>query len=143
MKSLLRTAALMLLLGSGGCTHAPSPRWITPEAMRPADGASGNENPEAPEEIRRTASASYHWVRLVQNEKPHFHDHHDLTVVVWRGDVRLHFEDHFVDLRPGDVILIPRGTYHWAERQGSRLPEALAIFSPPLEAPDFREALPG
>jgi quercetin dioxygenase-like cupin family protein len=39
-------------------------------------------------------------------------------------------------LRAGDVTFVPRGVPHWFTRTGADVVVTLAVFSPPLDAPD-------
>ena len=85
-----------------------------------------------------TAEASFHFVRLKEAEPPHIHDRHDLTVFIFSGTSTVHFKDHTVSMRPGDLIDIPRGVWHWAENIGKNPTQAYAIFTPPLDGKDRR-----
>ncbi len=42
----------------------------------------------------------------------HFHEHEDELFLVWRGNFRVEFRDHFVSLGPGDMIIVPHGVEH-------------------------------
>ena len=74
-------------------------------------------------------------------EFPHFHDHHDLSVSVLSGKGIVHFKDHDVVITPGDVIFIPRGTFHWAENTDPDASVVFAVFSPPFDGKDKRRAV--
>ncbi|HAI10638.1 MAG TPA: hypothetical protein DCM28_02970 [Phycisphaerales bacterium] len=89
--------------------------------------------------VRVTRNASYHLICLNTAEKPHVHDQHDLVVTTLSGNVRLHLNLKTYDLKPGDVVEIPRGTLHWAENLGGNTQaEAFAVFSPPYQGKDIR-----
>lgn len=88
----------------------------------------------------RNADASTHLVRLNANESPHYHDHHNLNVTVLSGQSRLHFENRTVDIRPGDSIFIPQGTYHWAEKTSDQACIISVTFSPAFDGKDMRLA---
>ncbi len=42
----------------------------------------------------------------------HFHENEDELFLVWRGAFRVEFRDRIVELRPGEMLLVPRGTEH-------------------------------
>jgi mannose-6-phosphate isomerase-like protein (cupin superfamily) len=39
-------------------------------------------------------------------------------------------------MRAGDVAVVPRGVAHWFRNGGSAPSVAIAVFAPPLTAPD-------
>ncbi len=90
--------------------------------------------------LDRTENVSTHVIRLQGSESPHFHDKHDLSVTFISGDGAIHFQDRTVYLTPGDIIFIPKGTYHWAENRGEGPSLVYAIFSPPFDGKDRRRA---
>jgi quercetin dioxygenase-like cupin family protein len=91
------------------------------------------------DEVLRTDTASYHVVQVAPGgrEHPHRHVEHDLTVHVLAGGAVLHLGAQTLALRPGDVVLVPRDTVHWVAGTGTVPSVALAVFTPPLAAPDF------
>lgn len=42
----------------------------------------------------------------------HQHEHEDEMFLVVRGTFRMEFRDHAVDLREGEMLVVPRGTEH-------------------------------
>jgi mannose-6-phosphate isomerase-like protein (cupin superfamily) len=61
------------------------------------------------------ASLNGQEVRLVkvQGEFPwHHHDEQDELFLVWKGRFRVEFRDRVVELKPGELIMVPRGTEH-------------------------------
>ncbi len=88
--------------------------------------------------LSKTKEASFHFVRLKGAESPHIHDRHDLTVFTFSGTSVLHFKDRTVSLKPGDLINIPRGVWHWAENIGQDATLAYAVFTPPYDGKDRR-----
>jgi len=42
----------------------------------------------------------------------HHHDHEDELFLVWRGQMKIEFRDHTVELRPGEFCVVPRGVEH-------------------------------
>jgi mannose-6-phosphate isomerase-like protein (cupin superfamily) len=54
-------------------------------------------------------------VKLVKFQGPfvwHRHEHEDELFFVVRGEFRMEFRDRTVELRAGDLIVVPRGTEH-------------------------------
>ncbi|MCC6581397.1 MAG: cupin domain-containing protein [Phycisphaeraceae bacterium] len=136
--------ALLVLVGcqaDGGRMDAPRGRFLTPQRMMDRLEWSDAERSQdlAVKTYRVTRSASTSFILLNTAEKPHVHDHHDLIVTVLSGQVRMHLALQSVDLRPGDVVDIPRGTVHWAQNIGKTPSEALAVFTPPYDGRDMRE----
>jgi len=88
------------------------------------------------DEIGRTPASSCHVVQIRDREPIHFHRVHDIVVWVYRGTGRLLLEGNPIELRPQDVVLIPRGKIHYFINDGKRPAVAIAVFSPPIDAPD-------
>lgn len=42
----------------------------------------------------------------------HVHEREDELFFVWRGRFRVEFRDRVVDLGPGELVVVPRGTEH-------------------------------
>lgn len=42
----------------------------------------------------------------------HFHEHEDEIFLVWKGRFRVEFRDRVVELLPGELLVVPRGTEH-------------------------------
>jgi len=90
--------------------------------------------------LHRSSDSSTYLIRLKGKEFPHFHDYHDLTVAVISGTSVIHLEDHEVSLLPGDVVHIPKGTFHWAENTDPVASIVFAVFSPAFDGKDRRKA---
>ncbi len=88
------------------------------------------------DEIARSTSASIHLIQVRGGEAPHRHATHDLSVTVLRGEGILRLAGTTQALHAGDVAVVPRGATHWFTRGGADVAVALAVFSPPLDAPD-------
>jgi mannose-6-phosphate isomerase-like protein (cupin superfamily) len=64
---------------------------------------------------KTVASLNGQEVRIVkvQGTFPwHHHDHEDELFLVWKGRFRVEFRDHIVELGPGEMVMVPRGTEH-------------------------------
>ena len=90
--------------------------------------------------VERTSGYSVHVVQVRGSEPPHRHMKHDLVVQVLRGSGVFTVNDSKITMRPGDDIAIPRGTLHWWTPSPGATAVTLAIFAPPLDAPDMVRA---
>lgn len=77
-------------------------------------------------------------IRLKGSEKPHIHEHHDLSVYVLKGTSSVTIGKKEIELRIGDFVTIPKGTIHWAKNKGALPAEVVAIFSPPYKGRDIK-----
>ena len=131
---------LICALLSVGCSSSSSARGrvITtlPDPIDPLWTPAELEKQIAVRRLRATAEISVNLIRLAGAEQPHIHKDHDLVVVLLSGQARLHLGNRTVDVRPGDVMEIPRGVVHWAENTGPGASEVYAIFSPPFDGRD-------
>jgi len=137
MRHALRPPALVLFVGLLGCASrrplvAGGPNldsFLTVHRLSPGEDLRADE-------VARTASASYHVVQAVRGEQPHRHLTHDLTLVVLRGRGTLVIGGDRFAVRAGDAAVIPRATPHAFLNEGRTPAVTLAVFSPPLDAPD-------
>ncbi len=90
--------------------------------------------------LDRNEYSSTHLIRLKGSEPPHFHDTHNLNVTVLSGESIIHFQNHEVLLKQGDVVSIPKGVYHWAENIDSEASVVFATFSPAYSGKDMHLA---
>lgn len=42
----------------------------------------------------------------------HFHENEDELFIVWKGRFRVEFRNRAVELSPGELLVVPRGTEH-------------------------------
>lgn len=137
----MRRRLVLCALVLAGCSAPPTPprgRVITtlPEPVAPLWTADELAKPIAVRRLRATAEVSVSLIRLAGAEQPHIHKDHDLVVVLLSGTARLHLGGRTIDVRPGDVMEIPRGVVHWAENTGPEASEVYAVFSPPYDGRD-------
>lgn len=90
-------------------------------------------------QIYRSNDSSVHLMRLKGREFPHYHDKHDLQATIISGKSTIHFKDREVSLSPGDIIFIPKGSYHWVENKHPVATEIFAVFSPAFDGKDRRK----
>ena len=129
----------LLLLGACARLRTPLPVVVgLPDGLE-AFLASHQLAPGQPlraDRIERSRAASWHVVQVQGAETPHRHRTHDLTVLVLRGAGVLTLDGHATPMRTGDAAIIPRDRVHWFARSGDEPAVALAVFTPPLDAPD-------
>jgi mannose-6-phosphate isomerase-like protein (cupin superfamily) len=113
---------------------APSAEPLAPKvySMR---GAALPASPLADVPIGVTAGSSAHHLRLLQDLKPQLHHRHDATIVVLAGRGRFTVGLDTVDVEPGTVVLVPRGTVY-SVSVGSEPVEAVAVFTPRFDGTD-------
>jgi len=123
-----------------GCNH--SARVVFPHKGYENVQWSNTEKEKniAIKHLFRNEYSSNHLIRLKNQELPHYHDKHNLTIMIISGETILHFSDREVRLKQGDVVTIPKGTYHWVENIDSEASVAFATFSPPFKGKDRRLA---
>ena len=97
--------------------------------------------PMALQHVYRSEYSSGHIVRLASKEQPHYHDQHDLNVTLLEGKSLIHFQDRDVLMQAGDVVFIPKGTYHWAENLDKNASVVFAVYSPAFAGKDKRLAI--
>lgn len=86
----------------------------------------------------RDEYVSTHYIRLKGQEPPHYHDRHNLSITVLSGESTIHFADREVNLSPGDVALVPKGTFHWAQNHSDEGSVVFVTFTPPFDGKDRR-----
>ncbi len=136
---------LVVALGCFGLGCAGNdPLVVSPDAERtPTPPSPAEEKKDfSSENLRVGTVSSHHYVWLRGAEKPHVHDRTDLTVFVLRGEVLIHFEDRAVIVRPGQVVDIPMGAFHWAENASRDPGLAYIVYSPAFDGTDRRFVQP-
>lgn len=100
------------------------------------------ENPLGPSEnikvttLGTAQGVSHHIVQVRDRETPHIHKHHDLTIVMFKGEGYLMIDGRRVNLAEGDVVFIPRAVPHYFVNTLSEPSSGLAVFSPPFDGKD-------
>ncbi len=136
MKNLFVMLSGLVLLGCQSYT----PKVVFPEndVLDIQWSVEDKRKPMAVKPIYKSDSTSAAIIRISENEKPHYHDRHDLRATIVRGRMAINFENRRVELAPGDTIFIPKGAYHWVELIGEEAVEAFAVFSPAFDGKDRR-----
>jgi quercetin dioxygenase-like cupin family protein len=77
------------------------------------------------------ANATLAFTTLDPGHAPNPHSHpHEQIVYILSGSLRFTAGDEQVTVGPGDMLVIPPGTEHWAETIGSEPALDLSVFSP-------------
>ncbi|MGH7895475.1 MAG: cupin domain-containing protein [Candidatus Binatia bacterium] len=137
----MRSGMVLALVCAAACTERHAPQVLLAGVPHDLDDLVRRYPVAATasvrvDEIGRTPGTSVHLVQLRGGEAPHRHAAHDLAVTVVRGAGLLHVADAEQAMRAGDVAIVPRGVIHWYTNAGDVPSVTLAIFSPPLDAPD-------
>ena len=142
MKMVIGVIAALSLAALAACQPSRPVKLVFPDQTYQHPGWTGEELEKniAIRPIYGNVNTSTFLIRMKDKETPHFHDDHDLSVSILDGDGIIHFKDHAVPVTPGDVIFIPKGTYHWAENTGSAATVLFAVFSPAFSGKDKRAA---
>jgi quercetin dioxygenase-like cupin family protein len=139
---MFRHALLLLVLLGTAAACAPRPPRAVVGLLEDGVATFVADHPLAAgqalrvDEVARTPAASYHVIQARGAESPHRHDTHDLTVHILSGTGVLVLARRRVPLRAGDVVLVARGVPHWFTPASGAPAVALAVFTPPLDAPD-------
>ncbi len=67
----------------------------------------------------------------------HSHQDHDLTAIILKGYGTLTIGDRKLELRPGSIVTIPRGTPHSFLNKSPEPAVAYAMFNPAFDNADF------
>lgn len=121
-----------------GCTESPKVVFENKGYQNVVWSDAEKQQNIAIKHLARSKYSSSHLLRIKGAELPHYHDEHDLTVTIVSGKSVLHFKNHEVVLKAGDVVNIAKGTYHWAENVDSEASVVFATFSPPYKGKDKR-----
>lgn len=90
------------------------------------------------DEVDRSAAASYHIVQIRGRERPHLHQHHDLTATLLSGRGRLYLGTTVLAMDAGAVVTIPRGVVHYFVCDApDQVAVAYVVAAPPLDEPDL------
>jgi len=87
-------------------------------------------------ELGRDANSSHHLAWIVDREKPHRHDAHDLFVVILRGSGTMRIGAETRPVGPGSILYIPRGTVHAFTNEYGSPAASYAVYVPPFDGKD-------
>lgn len=92
-------------------------------------------------EILRGEQASVNAWQITDVMPPHLHREHEEVIIVRTGRARARIGDRDVDLKPGDVFLVPKNTVHAARAYGEEPFTGVSVFAPAFDGKD-RVAVP-
>lgn len=87
-------------------------------------------------EVGRDPHTSHHVVAIRARETPHRHDHHDLLVVILRGQGSMLLGDEERPVGKGSILYVPRGTPHAFRNESDEPAVAYAVYSPAFDSSD-------
>lgn len=87
-------------------------------------------------EILRGENASVNAWRITDVMPAHLHRSHEEIIIVRTGRARARIGDRDVDLKPGDVFLVPRNTVHAARAYGEEPFTGVSVFAPGFDGKD-------
>jgi|GEM_PF-510132 len=127
----LATAVTLLVAADGNATDPPVVSLDQALAAQ-ADSTSG----AVVAEILRGRQASVNAWRITDAMPPHLHREHEEIIVVRTGRARARIGERDVDLKPGDVFLVPRNTVHAARAYGEEPCTGVSVFAPAFDGKD-------
>ncbi len=92
-------------------------------------------------ELGRDANTSQHLVAIRGQESAHRHEHHDLLIVMLRGQGRMRLGAEERAVGEGSILYIPRGSVHAFRNESPEPAIAYAIYLPAFDGRD-RTAAP-
>ena len=134
------TNIILIAIVFTGCTDSPKVVFPNKEYKDFVWNEVNKQKNIAIHNLDSNNYSSTHLIHLKGSEQPHFHDKHNLTVTIISGESIIHFKDHEVILQKGDIVHIPKGTYHWAENIDSEASVVFANFAPAYRGKDMRLA---
>jgi mannose-6-phosphate isomerase-like protein (cupin superfamily) len=87
-------------------------------------------------ELGRDAASSQHLVWIVDRERPHRHDGHDLFVVMLRGSGTMRIGTETRPVGEGSILYVPRATPHAFTNLSGAPAAAYAVYFPPFDGKD-------
>ncbi|MFL0802605.1 MAG: cupin domain-containing protein [Agarilytica sp.] len=140
MRTLLSLIVLLMIVGCQ--SHPATQKVVFPEQQIDSIVWTEVEKQKdfAIRPLYKDVNSSAVVMLMNANEPPHYHDHHDLMATIISGQSAINFKGRKVELKPGDAVFIPKGTYHWAERLNDEPVVVFAVFSPAFDGKDRRMA---
>ena len=87
-------------------------------------------------EILRGEQASVNAWQISDAMPPHLHKDHEEIIIVRTGRARARIGERDVDLKPGDVFLVPKNTVHAARAYGEEPFSGVSVFAPAFDGKD-------
>jgi mannose-6-phosphate isomerase-like protein (cupin superfamily) len=80
------------------------------------------------------ATSNVIWIK--KDVRPHYHNSHTEQAYVIEGTGKMLLGNQIIDVRPGDLITIPKGTIHALRVTSSTPMKVLTIHSPSFDGSD-------
>lgn len=146
-RGVVRVAHGVLLAALCGCAMKPvlvvAPEGKPVETARVLAWLKAHPLPPgqafAAAQVWRTSTVSLHVVQIRTAEQPHLHQHHDAVATLLKGHGTFVLGTDEMPLQAGATVTIPRGVRHYFVNEGREPAVALAVFSPPMDQPDWVE----
>ena len=87
-------------------------------------------------EVGRTATSSIHVVQIRHQEPVHIHRHHDLVMVLLRGEGTMRIGPQSFAMEKGSIAAVPHGVPHGFTNTAPSPAALFVVFSPPFDAAD-------
>jgi mannose-6-phosphate isomerase-like protein (cupin superfamily) len=141
--SILALSALLGCHTSSLAANAPRGHLIAPSSQTSEVRWSAAEqgSPLAIRNLRQSAEASFHLLRVVGAQRSQLHKRSDLVLMAMAGSPSVTVGTRRLQLTPGDVVEIPRGTAYSLENAGPAAGILYAVHTPP-RAPEDQLAAP-
>lgn len=68
--------------------------------------------------------------------KPHYHQYHTENIVVVSGRAEMQLGEKTIDIKKGDLIIVPKGTRHSVKRKGRKPLKVISVQSPMFDGTD-------
>lgn len=136
--------ATVLLAASAALLAAVPSRAAEPPVVALDEALAAHADPArgaVVTEILRGEQASVNAWQITDAMPPHLHREHEEIIVVRTGRARARIGDRDVDLKPGDVFLVPKNTVHAARAYGEEPFTGVSVFAPAFDGKD-RVAVP-
>ncbi|MFM9945832.1 MAG: cupin domain-containing protein [Bacteroidia bacterium] len=75
-------------------------------------------------------------IRIVTEVKPHYHANHTENVIVVKGSGIMKLGEKIINIKKGDIIIIPKGTVHSVISTGKKALKVISIQSPFFDGKD-------
>lgn len=136
-RTMLLAAALAFAAGCGAARFLPTALAadaIAPQIINVPNLAGDDLGPASPTGFRSKTFVTADGMTLsiqAGNVPKHLHPQTNEIQYIVEGTGKIWFNDKEVDVKPGDLIIIPKGTAHGGTKPTSGVFKAIAIKTPP------------
>ncbi len=86
--------------------------------------------------LHQSADASSFLIWVKDEVPAHYHEHHIEHVYIIEGTGIMLLRDELLEIKAGDVIILPQGTVHAVKRTGEKPLKVLSVQSPQFKGED-------